>query len=779
MDLPVGLLDELSLDDDSGTQLGNNFNPSSEDLSIPDQITLKDLRDTVDMQHLLRNSRLEDEITDPGVLEHIRNPPTELVNIDDPVITLSIKVYLGLDYVAQEYYNLIRRAVARCPPHIEMLSFSEVKAKVAEITGIIALKHNVCISSCMAFTGIYSNLLICSYCGENRYVEKRVRRKHVNVPRKQMTTIPIGPVLQAMHRSVVSSEDANYHSKLTRNVLRSLLTNDSIIPGYTDFVHGEDYLNACNKGDIGDDDIVLMFSMDGAQLYACKQSDCWVYMWVLLDYAPEVRYKKTHVIPGGIIPGPNKPKNVDSFIFPGLHILSSHMIEGLKIWDLCGGIIDSKLFLLLATADSVGMTYLNGLVGHSGAQGCRIYCPLKGRHKPGSGYYYPACLKPDNYDVANCSHEDVKLQILDSVEASKQHYDNLTCVLGARTDREFQKLRLETGIAKPSLFGGLPLRSTLGLLACFPADIMHLVAINIPDLFISLWCGMIQCNPNDDRSTWRFMVLTKDTWEAHGKAVAATTPYLPGSFDRAPRNIANKLTSGYKAWEHLIHLYCLCPALLYNVLPEVFYRNLCKLVRGVCLLYQRNISHADIMEASVLFIMFEKDYELIYYERKTARLHFMWQSIHSVTHIPTETERLGPETIFSQWPMERLLRELGLQIRNHSSAYANMAEIAVRRCRTNAIHAMIPALTEPQLLLCGAIDLGGGYALLRRSEDKATPITDAEKCVIVPYLESMGVAMSAYWTSNPTISRWACIILPNKQVARSLWREADTPVKKL
>ncbi|PCH37486.1 hypothetical protein WOLCODRAFT_31277, partial [Wolfiporia cocos MD-104 SS10] len=431
---------------------------------------LKDLHDTVDMQHLLRNSRLEDEITDPGVLEHIQNPPTELVDINDPVITLSIEVYLGLDYVAQEYYNLVHRAVARCLPHIEMLSFSEVKAKVAEITGIIALKHDVCINSCMVFTGIYSDLLICLYYGKDHYVEKRVRRKHVNVPRKQMTTIPVGPVLQAMCCSVVSLEGSDYRSKITRKVLGSLLPNNSIIPEYTDFVHGEDYLNSCNRGDIRDDDIMLMFSMDGAQLYVCKQSDCWVYMWVLLDYAPEVRYKKTHVIPGGIIPGPNKPKNVDSFIFPGLCILSSYMIEGLKIWDPCHGIIDSKLFLLLATADSVGMTYLNGLVGHLGVQGCQIYCPLKGCHKPGSGYYHPACLKPDNYDVANCNHEDVKPQILDSVEASKRYYDNLTCMLGARTDREVQKLHLETGIVKPSLFGGLPLRSTLGLPACFPAD---------------------------------------------------------------------------------------------------------------------------------------------------------------------------------------------------------------------------------------------------------------------------------------------------------------------
>ncbi|EGO01366.1 hypothetical protein SERLA73DRAFT_50890, partial [Serpula lacrymans var. lacrymans S7.3] len=46
-------------------------------------------------------------------------------------------------------------------------------------------------------------------------------------------------------------------------------------------------------------------------------------------------YKKKHVIPGGFVSGPNKPKNIESFLFSGMHHISSISIqkEGFAIWD--------------------------------------------------------------------------------------------------------------------------------------------------------------------------------------------------------------------------------------------------------------------------------------------------------------------------------------------------------------------------------------------------------------------------------------------------------------
>ena len=36
-------------------------------------------------------------------------------------------------------------------------------------------------------------------------------------------------------------------------------------------------------------DMILMLSIDGAQLYAHKASDCWIYIWIILDHPPHLR----------------------------------------------------------------------------------------------------------------------------------------------------------------------------------------------------------------------------------------------------------------------------------------------------------------------------------------------------------------------------------------------------------------------------------------------------------------------------------------------------------
>ena len=54
---------------------------------------------------------------------------------------------------------------------------------------------------------------------------------------------------------------------------------------------------------------------------------------MIMDFSPEVHYKKDFVIPGGFIPGPKKPKILDSFLFPGLYHLAALQKEGLTIWN--------------------------------------------------------------------------------------------------------------------------------------------------------------------------------------------------------------------------------------------------------------------------------------------------------------------------------------------------------------------------------------------------------------------------------------------------------------
>jgi hypothetical protein len=53
----------------------------------------------------------------------------------------------------------------------------------------------MCINSCAAFTGPFSNLAECPICHEARYIDK------TESPWQEFYTIPIGPQLQALWRT--------------------------------------------------------------------------------------------------------------------------------------------------------------------------------------------------------------------------------------------------------------------------------------------------------------------------------------------------------------------------------------------------------------------------------------------------------------------------------------------------------------------------------------------------------------------------------------------------
>ena len=125
---------------------------------------------------------------------------------------------------------------------------------------------------------------------------------------------------------------------------------------------------------------------------------------------------------------------------PRQHYLSALQKIGLKIWNTASDeLFISNLFFALGTADSPGMTYLSGLVGHHGAFACQLYSNVPGRHKPGGTHYYQAHLKPDNYNIENCIHPDYNVRSIPPIEQSK-YLDNLKYLLASENETNF-KLR--------------------------------------------------------------------------------------------------------------------------------------------------------------------------------------------------------------------------------------------------------------------------------------------------------------------------------------------------
>ena len=61
-------------------------------------------------------------------------------------------------------------------------------------------------------------------------------------------------------------------------------------------------------------------------------------------------------------------------------------------------------------------------------------------------------------------------------------------------------------------------------------------------------------------------------------------------------------------------MFGLALGLLHDVLPNVYWLNLCKLIQGFQLMLQHEITHEEVLEACVLLASWEQEFEDIYYQ---------------------------------------------------------------------------------------------------------------------------------------------------------------------
>ena len=219
-----------------------------------------------------------------------------------------------------------------------------------------------------------------------------------------------------------------------------------------------------------------------------------------------------------MIPGPESPGNIKSFLFPGLAHLPAIQKEGLPIWD---GFHQTEflsfILLLLVLADSVAMSKLSGSVGHHGRRGCRMLCGLLGRNKVRGSHYYPALPLPSYLkENPTSSHPDVDVTSLPDADP-EQYQKNLYEVIGSRNPTDYGRRQFKSGISKPSIFGGIP--QILHLPTCFAGDLMHQPVINIEALLFDLWCAGPDFRSSNRSSPWPWAVLTGDTWNDHRRVV--------------------------------------------------------------------------------------------------------------------------------------------------------------------------------------------------------------------------------------------------------------------
>ena len=240
----------------------------------------------------------------PEELAALQDPRPHGFNpTDDPYLKYSIQNFIDLLGCAQDRYAAVRENYLGLHPGAPVLSYDQVKRRLRNLSGIVTWEHDMCVNSHVAFTGPLANLEHCPDpdCKEPRYNQKKLEQSGglLKVPRKVFTTFPVGPQLQACRKSPETAEKMSYRWRKTQELLQERNGSGGLAEVYDDILSGEAYLDAVEDGSIGEHDTVLMLSIDGAQLYQNKQSDCWIYIWIILDLGPDERYKIRNILPLG------------------------------------------------------------------------------------------------------------------------------------------------------------------------------------------------------------------------------------------------------------------------------------------------------------------------------------------------------------------------------------------------------------------------------------------------------------------------------------------------
>src|SRR6266576_6867786 len=180
----------------------------------------------------------------------------------------------------------------------------------------------------------------------------------------------------------------------------------------------------------------------------------------------------------------------------------------------------------------------------------------------------------------------------------------------------------------------------------------------------------------------------------------------------------------------MLYIWVLGPAVFRLVLLGDLWSHFCKLVCGIRIINQRQISSEQLAHAHKMIVEWEMEFELNYYQRKAELLHLIHPSTHAILHAARETHRCGPLNLVAQWALENTIGNLGREIHQHSNPFSNLAERGLLRAQTNALQAIFPEFDSTVLSLPTgdrAKDLGNGYVLLFAHDQRPFKVSDTEE----------------------------------------------------
>jgi hypothetical protein len=349
-------------------------------------------------------------------------------------------------------------------------------------------------------------------------------------------------------------------------------------------------------------DIALGLSTDGFAPFKRRKKTAWPLIVFNYNLPPDLRILSDAMLSLGIIPGPKKPLDADSFLWPFVQELF-RLMYGVRAFD----ILSSKLFslrayLILVFGDMPAMSMIMRMKGHNGISPCRM-CNITGLRAPSgraTTYYVPLNRSGHPHlqagDIDRYDPENLPLRTPDQFLTQANEVQN------SSSNPEAETLAKAYGIKGVPLLSHIP---SLNFPTSFPYDFMHLIWENLVKNLVLHWTGNFK-GLDDGKESYNF---PKHVWDAIGEATAAAGSTIPSAYGSRVPNIATHSSQCSAEMWSFWTLY-LGPVLLRQRFQRPkYYAHFVRLVHLLNICLQFEISDDEIEEIRVGFIAWVKDYE--------------------------------------------------------------------------------------------------------------------------------------------------------------------------
>lgn len=418
----------------------------------------------------------------------------------------------------------------RCAfPHLNLPSLQVLRRKMADLTGIAPITYHCCRNSCICYVGAYANAQSCHHCSAPRF-------KPDGTPAKLFHYLPILPQIKALYAGGISAAQMRYRSEHHDDYLEDEEGQEYISDIYDSALYRKlrDSFVTVNgrifpyKYFQDPRDVYLTGMTDGFQLFKKGRHTAWPLIFVNNNLPPALRYKTWNVICVGLIPGPRKPKEHDSFMYVVAEDLAKAAI-GTRAYDA----VDRCMFTLrvygpLKCGDmpAVASAYSGGK--HPGAEHpCRI-CPIQGIRIVDTNNlsYYLPITRPPEYPPLPYTIETLPNR------SHTQYLEQAREIEQARTLTERKRLSQLYGINHTPVSSRIP---GITFPWSFPFDFMHLLE-NMFKNYISLFAGDFK-HLGDGSEPFS---IVPHIWREIGTATVKANATIPSSFGRSIPNVAEE-----------------------------------------------------------------------------------------------------------------------------------------------------------------------------------------------------------------------------------------------